>query len=1030
MFESENVFHDQYENQIHVAFINRLKKLEVTARCQIEGWETRIADYVADGTTVFLTDWEPVQINDSWDGNTVYFRATAVIPTEMAGKQVYLDIDLDGECLLYVNGKIIQSLDVHRKRARLTDNAAAGEIFEILVEATYRWQTFAHMRQKRIDIPPMIFKRGDLITVNDEISDFIWKMDHIFAMALKSQYTNRTVTNLLNEILIIVKPDEAAEQVILQIRKANELIDTLFNKHLEKKGFVVNAASHSHIDVAYLWPVKETVRKCARTFSNMLRLMEQYPDFKFTQGQPLLYKYTKTYYPELYAQIKERVKEGRWEVIGGMWVEPDGNIPSGESFIRQFLYGNKFIKDEFGFDSHICMLPDTFGMNASLPQIMVKSGMKYFHTFKLNTSRFNPFPHHIFWWEGIDGTKILSELDQFGSYEGSMQLDEIKKGVQKAAERDFAFERALYLYGYGDGGGGAVSSMVKDAEFHNSNPSAPKIRFSTVAEHVEQIENEIIERNLNVPSWYGDLYLEWHQGIFTSQAFVKQMNRQCEFEFMTAEMLGVFAGECGKSDFDKLHKGWEYILINQFHDILPGSSLKETYDNTRKELTQALQIASGLREKYMNKIICNDSEYITIFNCLSFPVDQLIELNQTDISLIDLETQEESLSFETADKTQFALKAVPALGYKTYKIKKRANNITKGQSLIKQVENTFIIENEHFIAEISTISGNLIRLFHKETACEALLKDGANLIFYQEAFDYGEAWNIKKTTLTTGRKITEASSVEIAENTPLCAKIKICRQFGNSSMEQIIKIEKYNPRVDFVTVIDWNESFKMLKAEFEVPVYSAYADYDIPYGNIHLFTKDKTSWDKARYEMCAHKWADLSDNRFGVAVLSDCKYGYIVKDNKLSITLLKAPSYPDKTCDKCRHSFTYSLLAHKGSFREGEVDKQGYLLNLAPIVKSGRNTAANSCRFMEIDADGVYLGCLKYAEDGSEDVMIRLYENFGSSKTVNVSIKQNFCQAFECDMNETVLGKIPLNGNTMLLKLEPYEIKTIRIKRK
>ena len=1020
MYHDPKIVDKGYDTRMLNAFIGRLKDLQIEKSVEIPDWQMRKADYIAPGETIFLSDWEDINLNDTvWQGNTVYFKSTLTIPPEFEGERIYVDLDPMGECILFINGKIVQGLDVHRSVVLLSEKAKQGEAFELCIEAAPRWQTFAHLRQMRQEIPVLRFVKAKLITINEEIRSFTTDIEQIARISLESEYKEAVTTDIFKTALLIIKLDSGIrDEILSQIRKVREKIEAY---KVSKSGFTVSAVSHSHMDVAYLWPVKETVRKCARTFSNMLRLMDVDPDFKYTQSQPLLYKYTKEYYPEIYEQIKVRVKEGRWEIIGGMWCEPDGTLPSGEAFVRQLLYGNRFIKKEFGIDTNICFMPDTFGFTGALPQILKKSGVDYFHSFKLVTSRYNDFPYRVFFWEGIDGTKILSEVNQFGSYEGKMELSQINKGVKRCKEKNSDINDGLYLYGFGDGGGGATRKMVEDAKWLNTYQGAPKVEFSTMVEYLEKIEAQTD----NLPTWYGDLYLEWHQGCYTSQGLIKLYNRKCENEYRSLEIMNVWAE--GRTDLEKIKHGWELILVNQFHDILPGSSIRETFENSYKEYDEALEISASLQVEYLNKIAGAGEGIITIFNPLSFERSELIEIEADNVGIIDMT---EGRQIETVSEngiTKFFAENIPSIGYKKYKLTEKAS-ITASGNLAKEDKEQFIIENDLFILEISKITGDLTRLYHKKADREGLCEKGTGLVLYNEIFDFGDAWNIARISLDNGVRVDGFLSAELVENTAFTAKVKVLRSFNRSRLCQIISVTKTGPRIDFITEVDWQETGLMLKAEFVAPVYSSYATYDIPYGNMKLSTKDSTAWDIAKYEMCAHKWVDLSEPNFGVSVLSDCKYGYVIKNNKLTVTLLKSPRYPDDTCDIGLHKFTYSFMAHEGGFNSGGTDKEGYKLNIKPVVISGGREDEGYASFAKTDADNVYIECIKFSEDSDNDIIIRAFENHGSKTKCKMTLMNSFSQCYECDMSENELSNMKSEGNDIYFEINPYEIKTVKIR--
>ena len=622
-YYDERVFHTQYENQICGAFISRLRKHTIRKFKPLDGFKMRLGDYVGNGKTNFISDWTDAPLGTHWEGNTVYFKTDFIIPSEFEGEKIYCHFDFAGECLLFINGKIAQGLDKNRSSAIIAENAVKGDKFELLVEVAPMWQHKAHAVQKGLEMPIQMFKSAYIYTLDEDLAEFTNLTETIFKYALYKAYKDKPSKEALDYALIHIKPDGDYETVKKQVEKVKENFARIYPSNIQKSGFELDAAGHSHLDVAYLWTVAETVRKCGRTFSNMLALLDSNPEFKFSQGQPLLYKFTKEHYPELYEKIKKYAKLGRWEVIGGMWIEADGNIPSGESFVRQFLYGNKFIKQEFGVDTKVCFLPDTFGFAGSLPQIMKKAGIEYFYTYKLLTNRYTKFPFHYFKWQGIDGSRVFSELALAGTYNGEMDFETIENYKNENSQN------AIYMYGYGDGGGGVTQEMLSKYDWYKTNKAMPNINLSTITEHAEKA----IQTHPNAPVYYGDLHLEWHMGIFTSQAAIKRYNRLCEILIRDVELLGVWCG----SDEDKalIQECWELILVNQFHDILPGSSIKETFANSYKEYEYVIATLKGLQQKYLEKLSDNtvSGGTLNIINTLSFARDEIICIDKNNISV-------------------------------------------------------------------------------------------------------------------------------------------------------------------------------------------------------------------------------------------------------------------------------------------------------------------------------------------------------------------------------------------------------------
>ncbi|MBI4979649.1 MAG: alpha-mannosidase [Spirochaetes bacterium] len=1025
---------NNYEKQVYNTYIQKLRSKLYDVEVPLATWQFREAKYHSPGKIEFLSPWKDIRIGEVWDGDTLFFKTDVVVGDAFHGRNISLSFDNMGECLLYLNGEPRHGFDQNRQLAVLAEEGKTGTRYEIIVESCPRWQTKAHAQYQCAEYPPHVFKKASLVSVNRVMYDFVNDMATLvdYYLATKQDAAKAVLT----EISTVVNPNAPRADIIAAIPSVRELISNIIVKGAAaKRGLSVAAVGHSHIDVAYLWPVKETVRKCARTFSNMLGLLDSHSNFFFSQSQPLLYKMTKEHYPSIYDRIKAYVKEGRWEVMGGMWVEADCNLPSGESLVRQFLYGMRFIKDEFGVSTEVCWHPDTFGFCASLPQIMKKCGCRYFYATKLNANQTNTFPHNIFQWEGIDGTSVLSVVGSFMTYGGNASYREVAAGVKRYHNRK-NHDELLYAYGHGDGGGGVTGGMIENIERMNAIPEAPAIAMTRASDFFKHAEASARD----LPVWYGDLYLENHQGTYTSQAAMKQQNRKSEILYRDVELLSVLAGGT-KDDRKALHDGWELILVNQFHDIIPGSSIAETYRNTNEEYKVIFDTGYRLRQKYLDALLgageaaqVNDAERtITVFNTLSFERSEMIslEIASWPVSVIDISTGK-TIPSSRPDKSHITFYAehIPAFGYTMYRLQATGDiaDDTAEKTVRTDASGVYILENQYLSVRIDRHSGNITGIFDKECQREALDSRGACLEIYAEIFDYYDAWDIWKDTLANAKVIENAAEISIIENTALLGKIRVTRAVGKSSISQIICMTKSSRRIDIVNDIDWHETGMMLKAAVNTSVFSTRATYDIAYGNFERSTRRNTSWEQAQYEVAAHKWADISERDYGVALLNDCKYGYSASDGRLTLTLLKSPKFPDSECDMGKHHFVYSIFPHRGDWRIAGVDKEGYRLNV-PVLCSEKKVSAIAAekRFVGISGEGVYVEVIKFAEDG-DDIILRSYENHGSRTAATIDIPGlNARAVYACDMLEQNTGDAAYRNGAITAVFTPYEIKTFRV---
>ncbi len=1015
------------------SFMGKVRAVMPDIEVPLPVWQYREGEYLAPQNFRNLTEWRSIQQGEIWTASTAFFKNTITVDESFQDRCIQLIFDNMGESLVYINGRPRQGLDTNRNTAKITDRAVPGESFEILVESTLQWQKSAHAAHLGQEYGPHIFKKAALVVINPSIARFVADVEFLYEYYL--QFEESKVAELIDYVHLHVQPFSSRPELLAQIHEAQEYLKSHFFTDDSSEMSTIQAVGHSHLDLAYLWPAKETIRKCGRTFSNMLQLLEKYPDFHFTQSQPVLYQFCKCYYPELYQRIKEYIRQGRWEVVGGMYVESDCNIPSGESLIRQFLYGQRFIQEEFGQTSDICWLPDTFGYSAALPQILQKCGIRYFYTFKLQKNSVNEFPYNLFTWEGIDGSKVMAALDPFAGYDGKMELSDLHSGLKKYHQKN-KYPQVMYLYGYGDGGGGTTPEMIEKVERINKVRSLPRLSMGTAREFFERI----CQTHTEPPNWQGELYFEWHQGTYTSQAQLKQMNRKLEFLYRDTEILMSLTGFDSEKHL-KLNEGWKLILFNQFHDILPGSCQAEGRLEAMEKYQKAYEIGQSLRGQSLAKLFptltdtIGSPKQIVVFNTLSFSRTEYIDASAIPegASIIDQTTGFFAPCQRLANGNLiFKANDIPAFGYKLFQIQSQAtsDHISADKELLSESADDYRLENCFLRVMIAKSTGNIISIFDKENQREVINGQGNYFELFPEVHDFYDAWNINEQTLKHPQVIHAVHSFKILNNGSSMAQLEICKVFGQSQIKQVISFTDESRRIDFETEVQWAEAEKLLKVAFDLGVFATKATYDIAYGNIERSTRNNTSWERAQYEVSAHKWADLSENDFGVALLNDCKYGYDIKNHKMRLTLLKSPRYPDNTCDLGEHHFRYALLVHTGGWRAAKVDQEGYCLNDPLIITYLENVPSHlkPCdSFIELQGEGVFIETVKHCEDDSGDILLRVFENHGSFRKVSIQLKQiSKAKVYECDMLENKLLEIPFSNGVVEINLKPYEIKTLR----
>jgi len=871
------------------------------------------------------------------------------------------------------------------------------------------------------------------------------------------------VTSIRPEMLNAHQP----RQLVRNIRQSYRFSRPL--KRFAKK-FKVYLVGNAHIDIAWLWRMRETVLVAKNTYDTVLKNMAEYPELHYAQSQALTYEWMEKSYPEIFAGIKEKVKEGKWEIVGGMWVEPDCNLISGESWVRQLLYGKQYFKEKFGIDVDTGWNPDSFGYNWNMPQIYTKSGIKRFITQKIRWNDTTVFPHFIFHWQGVDDTRLLTYFPPVG-YTSRVRLPQDIANITRY-EATTGYKKALILYGLGDHGGGPNREILNRVRDYKNLPAAPEFIHSNSIDFLKNLEADLGD---DIPVWTDELYLEYHRGTYTTQAKTKKYNRECESLLSSAEKLAAIAFMLDKTKAypgKELETAWKVVLTNQFHDILPGSSITPVYRDALEDYEKARhkikKVIDGSLKKIVKKIDTSQVEGkpLVIFNPLSWertdavsvkiplPKDRAVKILDAKGKEVPVEIKREN---DTPEATlYFIAKNVPAVGYAVFSYKKflQGPGTVLGGGTPGLLEKSppcgrrpFIeIENTFFKLKINKTSGNIAGLWDKRLNKEFVAegKEANVLQVYEDRPERWDAWNIGYT----GRmwELNNAESVELVEDSPVRKVVKVKKtflglsksryspteEFPSSFFTQYIILYNDLDRIDIKTEADWWEEHMFLKAAFPVNVKSDDAAYEIPFAFIRRTTKSETLWEKARFEVPALRWADLSEEGHGISLLNDSKYGYDIHANVMKISLLRSPTWPDPTADRGKHTFVYSLYTHAGGVTTGNTVKRARELNspfLVSMTGKHRGVLPKTFSFFDVHSQSVILDSVKKSEDG-DGIILRLYESAGKESEAEIVFFKSPKGIYETDLMENVVKEHPSTGKSFTIGFKKFEIKTLKISNK
>lgn len=1002
------------------------KSINPQVPTQFEGWDKICVGDRWSGRDRYLWLHKEIQIPESWKGK----RAVGIFDFGKTGA----GNNSGFEAMCYINEKPYQGVDVNHKEVFFPE-----ELYGKTFRLTFR--LWSGLEGGGVPAPQEhMIKRADLAYLDEKVDDFYYLgamvLDTVQNLA-DAEPVKYELRNALDQACKCIDWSyPGSEEFYESVHQADDLLNEKIDGMKKDSLVKVKCVGHTHIDMAWLWRLKHTHEKASRSFSTVLRMMEMFPEYIFLQTQPQLYAYIKEDFPEIYEEIKKRVQEGRWEVDGGMWVEADCNLTSGESLTRQILIGSKFIKDEFGKEVEYLWLPDVFGYSWALPQILKKSGIDMFMTTKISWNQYNRMPHDTFKWKGIDGSEVLTHFittpepwnepgSWFYTYNGLLTAKTVK-GVWDAYSEKEMNQELLISYGYGDGGGGVNRDLLERRRRIDKIPGLPSLETSTAGEFFRDLKETVKNTDRYVHTWDGELYLEYHRGTYTSQGYNKRMNRKMELLYRKAEWLtAMHAVQSKKLELakqEKLTEGWKLILTNQFHDIIPGSSIHEVYEDSRKDYAKVEAIGTEVINDYFQDSLDEAKDVWTVYNDSGWNRDEIVAIPAAKAGkFVDgdgnvLETQCEK------DVTYVQVKNVPAMGHRAVFF--RGEDQTGEETSVSPFKVDGRKIETPFYQMIINEQGQIEKLYDKEYGRNVLAPNerGNVLQMFEDKPLDNDAWDIDIYYQQKMREVTDLVKWEVKECGSLRLVIGLMWKYMNTTIEQDMVLYAADRRIDFRTKVDFQERQQLLKAAFPVDIRTTYATYDIQYGNVRRPNHWNTSWDQARFESVGHRFADLSERNYGVALLNDCKYGYDVKGNLLRLSLLRSGKQPDHIQDVGEHVFTYSLLPHTGDIVSGGVVVSAHALNNPMLICEGKEEKTEDT-FMTIDNPQVEIDAVKKSEDGKY-LVVRFHDYAGSSQ--KVTVKPNFCfrNWSEGDLRERRIGEI-CGDDEVTMTLHPYEIKTV-----
>ncbi|MET7521980.1 glycoside hydrolase family 38 C-terminal domain-containing protein [Streptomyces sp900116325] len=982
--------------------------------------------------------YEPFTTGTEWGRpwSTSWFRLEGAVPEAWAGRHVEVVVDpgfsgqgpgFQAEGMLYdAEGVPLKGIHPHNRHLTVSASASGGEPVSLLLEAAANPAVLEHGFEPTPlgdvltagDRPLYRFASADLAVLDEEVWHLVLDIEVLSELMHELPADRSRRHEILRALERMLDALDLHDVAGTAAAGRAELAEAL-SRPASASAHRISAAGHAHIDSAWLWPLRETVRKASRTFANVTALAQDYPELVFACSQAQQYAWVRDHQPHIWERIKRAVADGQWAPVGSMWVESDANMPGGEALARQIVHGKRFFEQELGVETQEIWLPDSFGYTAAFPQLARLAGVKWFLTQKLSWNQTNKMPHHTFWWEGIDGTRVFTHFPPVDTYNANFHARQLAHAEKNFADKGRA-TRSLVPFGWGDGGGGPTREMLEKARRLRDLEGAPRVEIEKPSAFFAAAEEEYAEQ---APVWSGELYLELHRATYTTQAKTKQGNRRSEHLLREAELWATVAALRAPGyayPYETLDRVWKTVLLHQFHDILPGSSIawvhreaRDTYEEVRAELADL--VAEAVTE-------LGAADGLVALNSSPYDRGQVMELDAEASAVLPSGAQAQPL-----DEGRTAVFArSPGLGAGLLD----GSAVPEREAVTSRTaDGGFVLDNG--LLRVTVDHDGLIAAVRDLDAHREVIAPGhrANLLqLHPDHPNHWDAWDIDRHYRRSRTDLTGAESVELVEEGPLRTAVRVVRTFGKSRLVQELRLAAGSRQVDIETEVDWQESEKVLKAAFPLDVHAERSTAEVQFGHVHRATHDNTGWDAARFEICAHRWLRVAEPGYGVAVLNDSTYGHDVTRTPhesglattVRLTLLRAPHSPDPETDLGTHRFRYALAP---GAEVTDAVRAGLALNLplraavAPMVPSLITTGHPA----------VTVESVKLAEDRSGDVIVRLYESAGGRAEAALRVGFPVVRAQITDLLERPLHEATADEQGLVLALRPFQILTVRL---